>query len=182
MQVISGFLKGQALKGYHLKKTRPTMAKVKESLFAIIQSKLKDSLCLDLFAGSGSLGIEAISHGARMVYFNDNNKSAINIINENINHLKIKKQAFISLKDYQVALLYFKKHQIKFDLIFLDPPYDQKIIELILFIISDYQLLNKNGQVICFYQDDYLKEIYNDLYLVKYKRYGVKRINIYQLK
>lgn len=182
MRVISGFLKGQPIKGYRLKETRPVMAKIKESFLALIQSKVIDSCCLDLFAGSGALGIEAISNGAKKVYFNDHNQLAIRVINENISHLNIKLKAVISMKDYQKALSYFKKIKKAFDLVFLDPPYNQKIIDFILITISDYQLLNKNGQVICLYQADYLKDRYNNLYLIKHKSYRDKKISIYQLK
>ena len=71
MKVISGFLRGREIKGYTIDGTRPTMDRVKESMFAIIQDYIKDSVCLDLFAGTGNLGIEAISNGAKKVYFNE---------------------------------------------------------------------------------------------------------------
>ena len=74
MRVISGYLKGRNILGYNTPGTRPTMDRVKESMFAIVQDYIKDSVCLDLFAGTGNLGIEAISNGAKKVYFNDRNK------------------------------------------------------------------------------------------------------------
>ena len=77
MKIISGTLKGRNIKGYNLEGTRPTMDRVKESLFAIIQNKIKDSIVLDLFSGSGNLGIEAISNGAKLCYFNDMNRECI---------------------------------------------------------------------------------------------------------
>ncbi len=80
MRVISGKYKGKKLIGFDIDGTRPTMDRVKESLFGIIQNKIKDSIVLDLFAGSGSLGIEALSNGAKMCYFVDNNIELINII------------------------------------------------------------------------------------------------------
>jgi 16S rRNA (guanine(966)-N(2))-methyltransferase RsmD len=109
MRVISGFLKSRQFK-YDIKGTRPTMDKVKESLFAMIQNSIKDSICLDLFSGSGSLGIEAISNGASMVYFVDNNPYAIKIINENINMLNINDKSNVILNDYKKALEYFKNN------------------------------------------------------------------------
>jgi len=72
LRVISGFLKGREIKGYNLVGTRPTMDRVKESIFGTIQNNIKDSIVLDLFSGSGSLGIEAISNGAKYCYFIDN--------------------------------------------------------------------------------------------------------------
>ena len=77
MKVISGTLKGRKIEGYAIDGTRPTMDRVKESLFATIQNNVKNSVVLDLFAGSGQLGIEAISNGANICYFIDNNKEVI---------------------------------------------------------------------------------------------------------
>ena len=82
MKVISGILKGRNIEGYNIDGTRPTMDRVKESLFAIIQNNIKNSIVLDLFAGSGSLGIEAISNGANTCYFIDNNKEVIKVLNQ----------------------------------------------------------------------------------------------------
>ena len=80
MRIISGKYKGKKLDGFDIEGTRPTMDRVKESLFGIIQNNLKDSICLDLFAGSGSLGIEALSNGASACYFVDKNKQILNIL------------------------------------------------------------------------------------------------------
>ena len=90
MRVISGKYKGRVLEGFELKGTRPTMDRVKESLFATIQNNVKNSVVLDLFAGSGQLGIEAISNGANICYFIDNNKEVIKVLNQNISNLNIK--------------------------------------------------------------------------------------------
>ena len=95
MKVISGTLKGRNIEGYNIDGTRPTMDRVKESLFGMIQNYVKDSVCLDLFAGSGSLGIEAISNGALKCYFIDNNKEVIKILNKNLENLDIKNKSII---------------------------------------------------------------------------------------
>ena len=87
MRVISGKYKGKVLKGFGFDGTRPTMDRVKESLFAIIQNKINESICLDLFAGSGSLGIEALSNGAAFCYFSDNNKAIIDILEFNLKNI-----------------------------------------------------------------------------------------------
>ena len=86
MKVISGYLKGRNIDGYMVETTRPTMARVKESMFASIQNNIDSSIVLDLFCGSGSLGIEAISMGAEKCYFVDNNKNIIKYLNKNINN------------------------------------------------------------------------------------------------
>ena len=89
MKVISGFLRGREIKGYTIDGTRPTMDRVKESMFASIQEYINDSLVLDLFSGSGNLGIEAISMGAKKCYFVDNGREILNILRKNINNLNI---------------------------------------------------------------------------------------------
>ena len=89
MRVISGLYKGRNLKGFDIDGTRPTMDRVKESIFSSIQNYLDEAICLDLFSGSGNLGIEALSNGADTCYFVDINKKAINTIKENIDSLNI---------------------------------------------------------------------------------------------
>jgi 16S rRNA (guanine966-N2)-methyltransferase len=180
MRVISGFLKGRSIKGFDINGTRPTMDRVKESLFAIIQNDIKDAICLDLFAGSGNLGIEAISNGSKLVYFVDNNKEAIKVINENINNFNILNKVKVINDDYKKALLFLKNNNIKFDLIFLDPPYDYDIINNILNFIDDNNLLNVNGQVICELENNNIKNNYNNLKLYKEKKYGSKTIIIFR--
>ena len=85
MRVISGKYKGKKIDGFDIEGTRPTQDRVKESLFGIIQNDIADSICLDLFAGSGNLGIEALSNGASECYFIDNNSKCIDIIKKNLN-------------------------------------------------------------------------------------------------
>ena len=181
MRVISGFLKGRKLQGYNLKGTRPTMDKIKEAVFAIIQDSVRDTICLDLFAGSGSLGIEAISNGALKVYFVDNSREVIKVLKNNLLTLKIDDKSIIINNDYMKSLNYFKDNKIRFDLIFIDPPYKNKIIKNILNYISDNSLLNKNGQVICEYQDEELLNNYGNLVMIRRKRYNDKQINIFKM-
>ena len=154
MRVISGRYKRGNIKGINIVGTRPTMDRVKESMFAIIQPQLKNSTCLDLFAGSGSLGIEALSNGAECCYFVDNNMIAINTIKENINSLKVTEKNYVIKNDYQDALKYFYQNKIKFDLIFLDPPYHMNLINNTLKLIIEYDLLKDNGLVICEFETE----------------------------
>src|SRR5574344_1639421 len=104
MKVISGILKGRIIEGFNLDGTRPTMDRVKESLFAMIQDYIKNSNCLDLFSGSGNLGIEAISNGAKSVTLVDNNLKAIKIINNNLSNFNIKEKAKLLNQNYTRAL------------------------------------------------------------------------------
>lgn len=178
MRVISGKLKGRVLKGYNIEGTRPTMDRVKESLFASIQDYIDDAIVLDLFAGSGNLGIEAISNGANICYFIDNNKECIKVINDNINAFKINEQSVVLNKDYKDALNYFKNN-IKFDIIFIDPPYKYNIKKELLDIILSNNLLNDNGIIVFEYSND--EDIDNNNFnLLKSKKYGDKYISIYK--
>ena len=180
MRVISGFLKGRNIKGYDIDGTRPTMDRVKESMFAIIQNNLKDSVCLDLFCGSGNLGIEAISNGSKLCYFIDNNIKAIKVVEENIRNLDIKKNAKILNYDYKRSLKYFKENNIKFDLIFVDPPYDYHVIEKVIRYVDEYDLLNDNGLLILEFEKERLEEVYGNLKLIKSKKYSWKYVYIYK--
>ena len=174
MRVISGKYKGRVLEGFNLDGTRPTMDRVKESLFGMIQDYIDSSVVLDLFAGSGNLGIEALSEGASYVYFVDKNKKAINIINNNISKLGDKNIEIIN-SDYKDALKYLKDK--KFDLIFLDPPYNTDYIEKSIKLIDLYDLVD-DGLIIC-ESDSLDKIIYSDKYTsVKSKKYGDKYIVI----
>ena len=115
MKVISGIYKGRNLKGFNMPGTRPTMDRVKESLFACIQNDLKESVVLDLFSGSASLAIEALSQGAKEAYAVDKNKEAIKTINENIKNIGVK-NCKVYLSSYDQALQKFKVENLKFDL------------------------------------------------------------------
>ena len=175
MRVISGKYKGMVLKEYNVVGTRPTMDRVKESLFGMIQNKIKDSVCLDLFAGSGSLGLEALSNGADSVYFVDKNKIVIN--NMKNNFTKIEDKYYLYNLDYMEALKKFKDQNIKFDIIFLDPPYDLLLITKSIETLMKYELLNKDAYIVC----EYTKEnIDCNLEIIKEKKYGDKFIKIYK--
>lgn len=178
MRVISGKYKGKKLIGFDIDGTRPTMDRVKESLFGMIQNNIKDSIVLDLFAGSGSLGIEAISNGACECYFIDNNMALINIIKQNT--INIKEKITILKSDYKSAIENLKNNNIKFDLIFLDPPYKMNLINDCLNKIYEYKLLNENGIIVCEFEKELINN--NNFELLKSKQYGSKNIDIYKLK
>jgi len=167
MRVISGKYKGRKLVGFNIYGTRPTMDRVKESLFAIIQDYLKDGVVLDLFAGSGSLGIEALSNGSKECYFVDINKECINVIEKNTSDI----EGVVILKsDWEKALSSFN---IKFDIIFLDPPYGYDI-EMVIDKIIEYELINSGGIIVC----ESEKEINSSLELIKSKCYKDKWISV----
>ncbi len=174
MRVISGKYKGRNLLGFDIDGTRPTMDRVKESMFALIQNYINGSIVLDLFAGSGSLGIEALSNGASKVYFVDNNPEIIDILKKNLKGME--GYDLINL-DYNKALKSFRDNSISFDLILLDPPYDRKFINKILDFINDNNLLNDGGKIVCEYE---IEKVSSDKFKIfKEKKYGNKYVTIF---
>ena len=182
MKIISGTLKGRKINGYNIEGTRPTMDRVKESLFGMIQDNIKDSIVLDLFAGSGNLGIEAISNGAKLAYFIDNNPEVIKVLNQNISSLDIKSKSRVVLSDWKKALNNFSKENKKFDLIFIDPPYAYDVYEKILDKVNTLNLLTEEGLLIMEHHNLKLPQEYDKLTLYKERNYGNKQINIYKYK
>lgn len=179
VRIISGKYKGKKLDGYDIEGTRPTQDRVKESLFAMIQNDLRDANILDLFAGSGNLGIEALSNGANFSYFVDNNSKCIEVLNKNLRNINEKNSKVLNL-DYKNALTYFKENNITFDIIFLDPPYNLECLDYILDKLIEYNLLENNSLIICEYEHNNFKDNYKNLELEKEKKYGYKNIRIYR--
>lgn len=177
MKVISGKYKGRNLLGYEINGTRPTMDRVKESLFAIIQNKLEGSDCLDLFAGSGNLGIEALSQGAIRCVFVDHSKMAVKVIKENISKLNILEHCEIYQDDFMNILARLSGR--RFDIIFLDPPYNTDYIEKALMQIRKYRLL-KDDAYLVLESNAEQKVIIEDYFLLKLKKYGDKYIGVYK--
>lgn len=181
MRVISGTLKGRVIKGYDIEGTRPTMDRVKESLFAIIQNKIKDAICLDLFAGSGNLGIESISNGSKYCYLNDINRNCIKVINENVKTFNIQDKVQIINKKWEDCLKHLKEQDVKLDLIFLDPPYKDECLNNVIEKITNYNLLNNNGLIICEVSSNYINE-FDNLEELTTRKYGDKTVIILKNK
>ncbi len=177
MRIISGKYKGKNIMGFNVLGTRPTMDRVKESMFAMIQNKIKNSICLDLFAGSGSLGIEALSNGAKMCYFVEKNNEIYNILKQNL--VGVEDCSLLKM-DYMNALNDFSNQNKKFDIIFLDPPYKFNLINNVLEYIHIKNLLNEDGLIVCEFEDEDVSCINFDLY--KSRKYGTKKVNIYKKK
>ncbi len=177
MKIISGKYKGRNILGFNIEGTRPTQDRVKENLFNIINEDIRDKVVLDLFSGSGNLALEALSRDAKYAYLNDYNKKAITIINKNISNMNISNCKVINL-NYKKALSNLNENNIKLDIIFLDPPYDTDYIEKSIELITEYNLLNDNGIIIC-ESNNLDRIIYDDKYTcIKDKKYGDKFIVI----
>ena len=176
MKIISGIYKGRNLTGFNIEGTRPTQDRVKESIFSSIQGYLQDAIVLDLFAGSGNLGLEALSNGSKFAYLNDFNKKAVSAIKKNIELLKVENAKVLEL-DYKKALNYFKENNIAFDIVFLDTPYKDKIIEETVTYLLENNLLNDDAIIICEYEHDFNDKFYG-LEVIKQKKYGYKFVKI----
>ena len=175
MRVISGKYKGKVLSGFDILGTRPTMDRVKESMFGCIQGFICDSVCLDLFAGSGSLGIEALSNGASACYFVEKHNEIYNILEKNLKGIE---NSFLIKKDYMDALNMFVREGIKFDIIFLDPPYKFNLINDILNFIYAHDLLNDGGIILCEFENEIVCS--DKFKLIKDRKYGSKKVFIYE--
>jgi 16S rRNA (guanine966-N2)-methyltransferase len=148
LRVISGEAGGIPLKSTKGSNTRPTTDRMKETLFNIIQKEVPGSKVLDLFAGSGALGIEALSRGSVCGVFVDKNVRSIQVIQENLANTGLLDRGKVFQTDYITALRKLGENQEKFHIIFLDPPYDQKFLMDAIQRIKDCQLLEKGGLIV----------------------------------
>ena len=146
MRIIGGKARGTKLYTLDGDNTRPTLDRVKESLFNIIQTKIPDSVFLDLFSGSGAIGLEAASRGARKVILCDKSKDAIQIIKKNIEKTHMEKQTECYQLSYEKLLE--TKIKEKIDIIYIDPPYKTGLIYESLKIILSKELLNDDTLII----------------------------------
>lgn len=159
MRIISGKARGTKLYTLEGLTTRPTLDRVKESIFNIIQSKIQDSTVLDLFAGSGAIGLEMISRGASKAILCDKSKDAIEIIEKNIEKTHMKDKVELYNLDFENCI--DKVKTIKFDIIYLDPPYNTNYISKALNKIVDLDIVKQEGLIIVETDDEprILKEI-----------------------
>ena len=174
MRIISGKYRGKKLKEFDLDSTRPTLDRVKESIFNLVQFDVFDAVVLDLFAGTGALGIEAISRGAKSTYLVDSNKQAIKIINENLKGID---------GDFEVlnldSISFLKTTNKTFDLVFLDPPYKTDLGILAIEEIIKNNLLNKSGIIIFETSEDKDFNFNHEGFDLTKKKYGT--VAVYKL-
>lgn len=173
MRVIAGVHKGRQLKAVSGKSTRPTTDKVKEALFQVIGPYFKGGAVLDLFAGSGSLGIEALSRGMEQAIFVDKYPKAIHTIHENLKSMKLKETSEVFRTDALRAIHAAAKRGLQFDLIFLDPPYKKVNHETLLTEVVQLQLIKQNGFIYCEHDaSENLPKQHEHFSLVKQENYG----------
>lgn len=179
MRVIAGSARGLKLISPDGIKTRPTLDRVKEALFSMLYPYLNGAVVLDLFAGSGALGIEALSRGADKSYFIDNSQEAISCINSNITAAKFNESSAVAKKD---AIEFLKTCNQNFDIIFIDPPYAKGLYETTINLIAQNEILSRKGLIVIEQDMDAqpLSNFNHAFEVFKEKRYG--RVGITVLK
>lgn len=178
MRVVAGKYKRTLLNTLEGDATRPTKDMVREALFDSIYICEGDSF-LDLFSGSGAIGIEALSRGADYVVFNDINKEAIEVIESNLK--KINENKLVLNFDYKECLNHLRNKQ--FSYIYIDPPYSFKEYETVLELISQNNVLKNEGIILVELRKDVnLNDEYNSIIKFKEKKYGITKLLYYRKK
>ncbi|NEU29489.1 16S rRNA (guanine(966)-N(2))-methyltransferase RsmD [bacterium LRH843] len=180
MRVISGEKKGFSLKAVPGVSTRPTTDKVKESIFNIIGPYFSGGIALDLYAGSGGLGIEALSRGMERTIFVDQNQKAIEVVKQNLAFCGFENRAEVYRNDANRALKALVKRNIAFTYVFLDPPYGTENIANEIRILLDFDLIGKDATIVCEHAKQV--ELPEEIGAIRKKRsetYGDTTISIY---
>ena len=182
MRIIAGKLKGSKLHIASDKKTRPLKDRARESIFNLLTHsnkillKLEDSNVLDLYAGTGSFGLECLSRQAKCVYFVENEKSAFKILQENVEKLKMKKKTKTFLNGVFDLINSQNFSVLKFDLIFCDPPFKDTNIKQLIELIFNRNLLNKNGIIILNRNKITEEKLPNYFEIIDERTYGLSKI------
>ncbi|MBE6772122.1 MAG: 16S rRNA (guanine(966)-N(2))-methyltransferase RsmD [Ruminococcaceae bacterium] len=176
MRVITGTARGTTLRTLEGNDVRPTTDKVKEAIFSAFQFEIEDRRILDLFAGSGQLGIEALSRGAKNAVFVDADKNAIKIIKENLVKTKLDSLATVAQTD---SIAFLSMTDRVFDIAFLDPPYEKGLLQKALAKIGD--CIAEGGAVICEHPfKEELEDEYNGLVRTKDYKYSKTAVTVYR--
>ena len=181
MRIIAGEFRGRRLKSPPDYSVRPTSDKVKEAVFSIILPYFTDkTVVMDVFAGSGNLGLEALSRGAVKAYFSDVSRDSLKLVKDNVAICKAQDRSVLLNADFRSAIARVKE---KVDFYFLDPPYAEGYLLDALDTILDNGSLSPNGMIVCEHDiHDKLPEEYRDLECFRSRRYGKTGLTIYRRK
>ena len=183
MRIIAGKFKGRKLVYPKIQNVRPTQDKVREAIFAAINDYVSGAKVLDLFAGSGSFGVEAISRGCESVTFIDIEPKSVAAIRKNVKSLEAEDISKIFRVDYEKALKKLHQNNSVFDIVFLDPPYYKDIPKKALLIMSQYAILSPNNIIIIeHYKKDNIPNKIGNIYLIKNKVYGDTVVSFYTME
>lgn len=181
MRIIAGKAKGRKLIPPATLETRPTLDRVKEAMFSTIQGYIMDGIVVDVFAGTGSLGLEAASRGAKEVYLIDKSQNTFPLLKENVTNLKFSDFCFPLNMDSYDALKMLNAKGKKFDIVFIDPPYCKEMIPEAIKMIYEGKMLSEDGIVVT--KIDSIEEIYEgygNIKLTKSKKYGNTTVCFYK--
>lgn len=178
MRINSGKHRGRKLAEFSAEGIRPTSDRAKESLFNILSTKVSGATVLDLFCGSGSIGLECVSRGADKVYFVDKSASSVAVLKKNVSLLKEESCCVVTISDY---LVYLKGCGVKFDIIFLDPPYAEEFGTPALEVIAQRGLL-KEGGVAIYERDRSFQGEISGLEKVDERKYGKAYLTFFKVE
>lgn len=174
MRVITGTARGRKLREPEGMASRPTTDNVKESMFNLIQFDIEGRRVLDLFAGTGQLGIEALSRGARSAVFVDESRAAVQLVRTNLAHCRLQGDVV------QGESLGYLRTCGKFDLIFLDPPYDTGLLDKALANVVQFDTLAEGGIIVCeSRREKELPQLHQPYYLLTERSYGKIKLTLY---
>lgn len=183
LRVIAGKYRGRKLISPDGQEIRPTTDRVKENVFNLISLKLPGSNFLDLFAGSGGIGIEAISRGSEKTVFVDKSQISIACLKENLEKLKVNEGHIIYCEDSFNIISKLEVQNEKFDIIYLDPPYKTGIYQEAIKKIAEADILSEDGIVVSEHSvEDVFSELPESFILLKEKKYGSIVVSIYKRK
>lgn len=178
MRVITGEAKGRRLETLEGVDVRPTTDKVKEAIFSGIQFDIPGRSFLDLFAGSGQMGIEAISRGAKDATFVDSSRKAVEVVRKNLSNVGFYNRAKVVHSD---GLSFLGTNTQEYDIVFLDPPYEKGILQEVLPIVAEK--IKKTGIIIAeSNENDNILHNYGEFVLDRQRRYGKIRVSVYRHK
>jgi 16S rRNA (guanine966-N2)-methyltransferase len=181
LRIIAGKARGRKLISPATMETRPTLDRVKEAMFSSIQSYIQEAVVVDVFSGTGSLGLEAASRGAREVYLFDKSSVTFPLLKQNIENLKFQDFCFPINTDSYAGLKQLASKEKKFNIIFIDPPYCKEMIPEAMKIIKEYEMLKEDGIIVTKIDTiETIYEGYKDIKLTKSKKYGNTTVCYYK--
>lgn len=182
LRIIAGIAGGQKLRTVEGTNTRPTADRVKESIFNILSPWVAGSDILDLFAGTGNLGIEALSREAHSAVFVDKDRGSISVIRDNLNHTGFASSSEVLAMEAAAAINMLKAENRRFDLIFMDPPYGRELVPQTLELLSPTGILRENGIIAAEYdKKDKIPEQAGPFVLYRNRKYGDTMVSFYKI-
>lgn len=179
MRIISGKFRHRIIMMTNLDTTRETQDNVREAIFNTIGQFFSGGVVLDLFAGSGAMGLEAISRGMDKAYFNDINNKALGIVKKNIASLKLEDACVLTNMDYKKAI---QNYDIAFDLIILDPPYALTEVDELMELIDKCHILKSTGKIVFeMGRETKYSSLIGSFKATKEKFYGIKKVVVYEV-